>query len=385
LVRSHARTANEDHCGREHACREIGFHSREIVTLAASQQYWLQPMSISARIGSSISWPVEDGQLALFGPRSGSSFRSGKEVLLRVRAFLTLCLAPGVFGAAVVVAKPQEQSCRTPEGWSTVAARRTRYVIFGEMHGTREGPAFIGTLACALAAKHERLLVAVEHRATDDAALQRAWAVSPAAFPSALQAMHWAGRQDGVASEAMLALLVRLHNLKAKGRRIDVVAFSGDRDEAQRLRFAKLPGQGPHEAAQAENIRRAAEAKPYDHVLVLVGNAHARKQMIERGGVTYEPMAMALGPPGAVTSLNMASAPGTMWNCLLKPGTTLEAGKAPPAGAIDCGSHPAGGVPDLHRPAFIGLGGIGGSRDDAYDGFFWVGPATASPPAVPAP
>jgi hypothetical protein len=286
-------------------------------------------------------------------------------------------------GSATPPSHASSLTCRVPQGWSAVAARKTRYVIFGEVHGTREGPAFVGATACGLAARGERLLVAVEQQATDNAALQAAWALPPARFPTALRQHGWSGRQDGIASEAMFALLVRLHQLKAKGRRIDVVAFNGVHDESQRARFKDLPGQGPHEAAQSENIRAAGEAKRYDHVLVLVGNLHARKQPITRNGVRYEPMAMRLAPGAAVTSLNMAGAAGTMWNCLLKPGVVLEPRKPLPDGALDCASHPAGGHPDLRRPPFVALGALPGSDPDPdYDGFFWVGRVSGSPPAV---
>src|SRR3546814_2334378 len=41
--------------------------------------------------------------------------------------------------------------CAMPQGWPAIAERRPHYVIFGETHGTREAPAFVGRIACALA------------------------------------------------------------------------------------------------------------------------------------------------------------------------------------------------------------------------------------------
>jgi hypothetical protein len=272
-----------------------------------------------------------------------------------MRASLLVGLLVGLSvsaGAAAPASRSAERvgaACTLPDGWAAVAARKTRYVIFGEVHGTRESPAFVEATACGLAAKGERVLVGVEHESADDPALQAAWSLPHAQFPAALRRRGWAGRQDGVASEAMFALLVRLHRLKDQGRRIDVVAFNSVRDDDQRDRFRDLPGQGPHEAAQAENVRRAAEGKSYDHVLVLVGNLHARKQPVTRGGVSFEPMAMRLAPATAITSLNMVGAAGTMWNCLLKPGAELQPGKPLPPNSMDCASHAARGHPDLHQ------------------------------------
>lgn len=311
---------------------------------------------------------------------------------MTARWFFAAAVVPWLAGATMP-AGPQGQAsrqgastCAVPPGWSAVAARKTRFVIFGETHGTRESPAFVAATACGLAAKGERVLVAVEHNANHNDLLQAAWALPAAQFATELRRTGWEGRKDGVGSQAMFELLVRLHQLKDRGRRIDIVAFNGARDDEQRERFKHLPGQGPHEAAQAENIRRAAEARRYDHVLVLVGNLHARKQPVTRGKVSFEPMAMRLAPAAAITSLIMAGAGGTSWNCRLKPGAKLQPGQPLPPDSMDCGSHAVRAHADLGRPPFVGLGALPGSENDpAYDGFYWLGPVSGSPPAVPGP
>lgn len=311
---------------------------------------------------------------------------------MTARWFLAATVAP-LLAVATMPAGAQghasvqgASTCAVPPGWSAVAARKTRFVIFGETHGTRESPGFVAATACGLASRGKRVLVAVELNSNQDALLQAAWALPAARFPAALLRIGWEGRKDGVGSQAMFELMVGLHRLKERGRRIDIVTFNGARDDAQRERFKHLPGQGPHEAAQAENIRRAADAGRYDHVLVLVGNLHARKQPVARGEVTFEPMAMRLAPAASITSLNMAGAGGTQWNCRLKPGLKLQPGQPLPPDSMDCGSHASRRHADLRRPPFVELGALPGSEiDPAYDGFYWVGPVTGSPPAVPGP
>ncbi|HEX8468857.1 MAG TPA: hypothetical protein VF620_13735 [Allosphingosinicella sp.] len=312
-----------------------------------------------------------------------------------MRSPLLSILVQPILGAGLLLpiaqsagARPADRGnagvCAVPAGWSEVAKRRTRYIIFGESHGSSEAPAFVGKTACGLARKGERLLVAIEHQAPENDALQAAWKLPKSQFPAALRLTGWKGRNDGVGSEAMFELLLRLHSLKSDGKRIDVVGFNGARDSAQGERFKDLPGQGPHEAAQAENIRVAAEAKAYDHVLVLVGNLHARKQPVVRGGVSFEPMAMRLAPPQAITSLLMTHGSGSTWSCRLKPGVVLDPKKPLPPNSLDCANHPTRGVAELDKPPFLALGTMPGSDPDpAYDGFFWVGPVTGSPPAVP--
>jgi len=275
-------------------------------------------------------------------------------------------------------------NCLMPDGWEQVAERKPRFVIFGENHGTKEAPKFVGDVACALAAKGEHVLVAVEHDAIHNPAFQAAWSLQPSQFEAALRLAGWKGREDGVTSEAMFQLLVRLHSLKDAGGLISIVAFNGARDEAQRERFKALPGQGPHEAAQAENIRVASRQRRYDHVLVLVGNLHARKREIGREGYTFKPMAMTLAPPDEIVTLNMAAAKGTSWDCVLKPGYKRTAGKKIMAGDIECGVHFYSGDGDLRHLPFISLRPLAGiASDENYDGLYWLGNVNGSKPAVP--
>lgn len=275
------------------------------------------------------------------------------------------------------------RSCTLPEGWQAVDARKPRFVIFGETHGSVESPAFVGEVACGLLAGGKRILLGIEFDAHLNDKLRAAWRLPDAAFREQLPTIGWAGRADGVASRAMFDLLLRLHALKAKGAAIDIVAFNGARDRAQQLRFETLPGQGPHEAAQAENIADAAKAAPYDLVLVLVGGFHARQLPVGQGPDRFEPMALRLAPAGRVVSLQLRQAGGTIWGCQLKPGLQLGPGDAIPADAIECIEHAIKGEDDLHRAPFLHLGTEADSTRTGYDGFFWVGALHASPPLIP--
>jgi hypothetical protein len=280
---------------------------------------------------------------------------------------------------------PAAETCPVPEGWAEIANLQPRYIVFGELHGTQESPAFVGDLACALAAQDQRVLLAIEFDSGADAALQDAWRLPANEFAQALQKFGWKGRTDGVASEAMFAVLVRLHRLKDAGRPIDVAAFNGPRDESQRKRFAHLAGQGPHEAAQAENIHNAASSGSYDRVLVLVGGFHAETVPYGEGAKSFDPMAARLARTGRVVSLKMRFAAGSAWNCIAKPGRRFEPGQAIPKDAIECGNHPAKSEVDLERAPFMQLGAFPGEAPIAgFDGFFWLGSVHGSAPQVRA-
>lgn len=277
-----------------------------------------------------------------------------------------------------------ETACTAPEGWDDVVARDPDFVVFGELHGTREAPALISRIVCAEAMLGRSVLLAVEHSSWQNAAWQEAWALPHAAFREALPGLGWREREDGVASEAMLALVTGAHDLKDKGAAIDIVAFNGARDDAQRERFAHLPAQGPHEAAQAENIAAAAARKNYDRVIVLVGNLHAEIASVNIGGADFDPMAVRLRGYGTVLSLGMRHAGGQSWSCQLRPSTKLAPGQEVTNDMITCAASRAGAEGRSEQPPHIQVGRFADPQfRRRFDGTFWLGPITASPPAFP--
>lgn len=271
--------------------------------------------------------------------------------------------------------------CKMPSGWTDIAQRKPRFIVFGEVHGTQEAPELVGRVACALAAQGKHILVAVEHDVSFDPAYQAAWRQPPGKFAAAVLQAGWKGSRDGKGSVAMLNMLKQLHQLAWQGRAIRITAFDGERDTVQHRKFGSLPGHGPREAAQADNIRIAADAGSYDFILVLTGNGHARKQPFERGGIAVEPMAMHLARVGPMVTLDAGYSGGSAWTCELKPGMRPAPGKPISDEAIDCAVHPVGRQPDLGPVPFLSLT-TSSDADDAYDGFFWLGAIHGSPPAV---
>lgn len=257
--------------------------------------------------------------------------------------------------------------CAPPDGWDAVAERNPEFVIFGERHGTREAPAFFGSLACSLARNGERILIGIEFGPSHNDALQIAWNADEEQFENLLLDAGWRGRRDGVGSQAMFEMVSDLHRLQSEGYAIDIIAFNGARDEAQMARFADLPSQGPHEAAQAENIAKAAQTGSYDRVLVLVGNLHAMKQPHNFGGGRFDPMAKRLEAYGSVLSFRMRHAGGANWSC-----------------QRDCIANPAEANGSFDREPFIAFNNEKADwLDSKYDGLYWVGTISASHPKVP--
>jgi hypothetical protein len=281
--------------------------------------------------------------------------------------------------AAALASAPTQ--CSLPTGWSEIAAKKARFILFGETHGTRQSPELVGSVACALASNGDQVLVGVELDSLGNAKLQQLWSTPAQGFAARVleDLPGFAGRLDGVGSRAMLALLDKLHALTLAGKKVDVVAFNPTK--AQEKPWAELPGQGAHEAGQAANIAAAAAQKHYDDILILVGNAHAQKQPVEFSGVTYEPMAMRLASAGSVLTLEEKYASGTMWNCLLKPSSKEKSGEGPARMESDCGDHKTGGDAAAPKTQIGFWSKAKADWDSGYDGYFWFPVVNGSPPA----
>ena len=187
---------------------------------------------------------------------------------------------------------------------------------------------------------------------------------------------QWSAKAQVTIFLPMVEMLERLHRLKSAGRSISVVAFNGAKDEDQYTRFADLPGQEPHESAQAENIRSAAEAGDFDHVVVLVGNLHASKKPINFGGPQWRPMAMILAESADVLTLNMAYSGGSSWSCQLADGVVREPGKPISSDQIECKARPLVDAPAYGERQFR----LDRETDPRYDGLYVLGEISASPP-----
>ncbi len=273
-------------------------------------------------------------------------------------------------------------ACEPMPGWQELANEaRGKYLVLGESHGSNEAPGATAEYVCAVADEGP-VLVGIEFDSTFDESWQIAWDAPHSEFRRVLFAeiSEWGRRNDGVASIAMLALVERLHALRSAGADIDIVAFNGAKDDAQRAAFAQLPGQEPHEAAQAANIREAAQRRNYAHVVVLVGNLHARKAPVTVGSSTFRPMAMLLAEPHRVVSLTMHTEGGETWNCQLAEGVVIEAGKPITDEMLDCSGHRIGtSGPERTRGFHLDAG----ANEGVYDGLFALGPVTAAPlPAI---
>ena len=101
------------------------------------------------------------------------------------------------------------------------------WVFVGELHGSNETPAAFRELVCDAIAQGKHVTVALERPTSEQAALDNILTTKDLAKAqeSLLQLPRWKEVLDGLASEAMLRLVVSLRELRKLQPDLKVVAF----------------------------------------------------------------------------------------------------------------------------------------------------------------
>jgi len=276
------------------------------------------------------------------------------------------CLLVAVLGlspaeASPLPAVPAKPDCAAVEGLPPLLAPG-KVLLFGEMHGTAESPAFVADVVCLALAAGRTVTVGLEVPIEEEGRVAAYLASEGAEKDRAalLAGPFWNDvYQDGRRSRAMAALLADLRRLRRHGTlRVALL------DSA-----APMPGQ-ERDRAMAGRLAAAIQANPRDVVVTLTGNLH---NLVARGfpwDERYEPMGFLLAQlrPGlAITSLDVAHAGGSAWIC-----TSAE--------PTSCALRPLGPHKSDGGARRVVL--QEGVTKDGYNGFYNVGALTASPPAA---
>jgi hypothetical protein len=224
-------------------------------------------------------------------------------------------------------------------------------LMLGDLHGTREIPAFVGDVVSALVDR-EPVVVALEITRDNTKSVDAYLASDggPAARKALLATDWWQSpTQDGRRSVAMLELLDRLRVLHQARKPLDVVLIDAVGND-----------QESREAAMADHVLAARRAHPDATLVVYAGNLHTNI-----GEVPFAPgfawMATRVARANVpVLSLNARFEEGTSWVCTDHCGVAFVPARGPERGI-------------RIEPTNTGRG--------AYDGWFGVGPIHASPPA----
>ena len=236
-----------------------------------------------------------------------------------------------------------------------------RVTIFGEMHGTRQSPAFVTNLLCHAAERHMRATLGLELPVESTPIMDRyVHSNGDSAARAALFAdtIWHSGFQDGRTSEAMFALLDATRRLVVGGARLRVLPFS------------RPPINGVGQTRDSAMAATLADAIGRDRAgvfIVLTGNIHSQIAIGTGFDPAYRPMGYLLRSrvaPRRVLGLNVTYDSGTAWIC-----TSASAGS--------CGTRALRGRAALGRDS-IRLD----AAEAKYDGLYGVGALVASPPAL---
>ncbi|MBI1233393.1 MAG: hypothetical protein GC208_02695 [Alphaproteobacteria bacterium] len=278
--------------------------------------------------------------------------------------------------AALLTGTPSEEGCGAPAGTDALLdTAGQRILLIGESHGAEQAPAFVTALACLTVERGETTVVGLEqsHIEQDriDAFMESGG--GPAARSALMEgSSFWdlSPMRDGRSSEAMFAMMDAIRRMQADGAEIELLALDFDPIADADLAEAD----STRDAAMARRTLAAAERA--DRVIVLAGGVHARATAFRHGEYYAETIGSLL-PRETFLSVNTLTDGGTSWNCR---GASIE--------AVECRVHESHGGTFDGPPRVLEEGEYGDTPQmqfygDAYDRFVFLGPATASLPAIP--
>lgn len=259
-----------------------------------------------------------------------------------------LCPAAGASAAAECSAAPGLEALLEP---GTV-------LLLGELHGTREAPAFVETVACRALARNLPVVVGLELPVAEAPRVAEYLASDGGerAGAALLAGPLWqAEHQYGVASRAVVGLLDALRARQAAGAAVEVVLYDPG-------------GVSERDRKMAQNLAGVLGARPEAFAVVLSGNIHNRLTVGTPFDPELEPMGHLLMKRlegRRVVSLDLAHQGGTAWLCFN-------------SNAEECGPKKLSG--EAGRTTGVELDGPGDGMP--FSGRYFTGPITASPPAA---
>ena len=267
----------------------------------------------------------------------------------RLAATLVVLFVPGLVVAG--------ERCESIDGLAERIAPG-RIFLLGELHGTQQSPAFVFSVACAVAAHGAEVVVGLELASTAQEWVDRYLASpgQPADHEALLQHGIWTrSYQDGRTSEAMLDLIERVRRLRHEGNSARILFFDAP----------GATGGQDREAKMASKIAASARVHTEAVHVILTGNMHSRMVPGNRRDRDYEPMGYLLQrqvPGNRIVALEVAHEGGTAWICAPDCGvTSLAVRHAGPRWSIE--------IDDATRPS-------------GHLGWYHVGTFSASAPAV---
>jgi hypothetical protein len=259
---------------------------------------------------------------------------------------------------------PMAMECGLPILGLGKQVKKGGVLLLGELHGTHEVPRFLAQASCQATVAGTPVTVGLELplESQDRVAGFLTSEGTDADWLRLMDAPFWRSPYpDGRSSEAMANMLEQLRQLRSRGLDVEVFVFD----------HPQLQGQVREEAMAATVLSRVKHA-PDRFFLVVSGNVHPRTKAGLPWDKKYQPMGHLLSKHvKGVVALDMAYDSGSAWICAVDSKGVKN--------RLDCGVREAKGKDNGDR-FFVHV--WGGANDDGYHGVFYVGPVSASAPAV---
>jgi hypothetical protein len=277
----------------------------------------------------------------------------------------TLAALSFAAGAALGVAQPAAaQAAPGANGSSSVPCAAldavpstvldAPFLVFGEVHGTHEVPALVAAYVCAAAKAQRRITLALEYPSGEQHALDAFMASGGKAqdVGRLTGTAFWSrDRQDGRTSAAMLRMVDSIRTLRASGADIKVVAIDGGGAPAGR------------DAFMAGKLRTELDGGADRQLLLLIGGLHAVRTKGNRFNPHYESAVYLLADKRPL-ALTVGTSGGTAWVC-----------QGPTPASCRATNWDINRVSPAPQTAFSLV-----PPSSQFDGVFFVGATTASPP-----
>jgi len=229
-----------------------------------------------------------------------------------IRTVLSLCVL-----AACGAAKAAPFPCQ-PQSLLDVSTIRQQVILTGELHGTQEVPSFVSGLSCDLLNAGRKLVLSMELPAHIQADLDQYLQSDGGELArKRLVASEFGNPIDGRSSQAYLALIEDVRQLKAAGASIGIAATDVGLKDEEGIKDADW-SQNLRDRIMATKIIAVARANPESVVVSLSGYVHASQAKGSYVNAGFEPMGYVVAQQVPAYSIGFTHGGGTAWGCFGK-------------------------------------------------------------------
>ncbi|MEP1095145.1 MAG: hypothetical protein ABJG78_08545 [Cyclobacteriaceae bacterium] len=175
-------------------------------------------------------------------------------------------------------------------------------MLLGEIHGTKEGPAFVERIACNTLGKNLRVTIGLELPQSDQPHLDEYLNSNGSieARRAFLSLNFWSrDYQDGRASQSIFQLIESVRSARENGERVDIVLLDDEESSNRDL-------------AMANRLLEDIKSYPNNFFVALTGNLH---NIISEGSGRMGNYVMNRLGKNKVTSLKQSYPGGSAWLC----------------------------------------------------------------------